>query len=223
MTVSGGEIAYLDSTSKLTVEGGEITSLVVKEPDYAGLGSEATITDGTISELTYNGGHVAKADTVVLAAPEGYEWVQDGEVYVLTAKQIVDRDVTRIENSAECNFSADGKTLNVKNDQACVVIVKNGESYTKLTATENADGGYDFDLTNVAASAEIIIAVKGDTTGDGIANATDARQIIVAANGGTALSDVGYLCADTTGDGTPNATDARQIIVAANGGTAINW
>ena len=57
-------------------------------------------------------------------------------------------------------------------DKACVVLVKSGETYTKLTATNDGDT-HSFTAT-LAEGDEIIVRLKGDVNGDGVINTTDA-------------------------------------------------
>lgn len=67
-------------------------------------------------------------------------------------------------------------TFNVACDLACVVAytTDGGETYTRLTATANANGGYDFTV-NVTEAMEIAVVVKGDVNLSGSLNVTDAQ------------------------------------------------
>ena len=66
--------------------------------------------------------------------------------------------VELVGGNSSATYKVTGNTLNVQNDAACVVLytIDNGETYTKLAATANEAGGYDFDLTNVPANAVMV-------------------------------------------------------------------
>lgn len=72
-------------------------------------------------------------------------------------------------------WAAGENTFTVACDKACVVLVKSGETYTKLTASD-ADGAHSFTAT-LAEGDEIIVRLKGDVNGDGIVNTADAMLV----------------------------------------------
>lgn len=71
-----------------------------------------------------------------------------------------------------------GISFSVSCDMACVVAytTDGGETYTRLTATASADGGYSF-YVDLAANTEIAVVLRGDANGDGKITATDAVRI----------------------------------------------
>lgn len=72
-------------------------------------------------------------------------------------------------------WAAGENTFTVACDKACVVLVKSGETYTKLTA---ANSGETHSFTaNLAEGDEIIVRLKGDVNGDGIVNTADAMLV----------------------------------------------
>ena len=91
--------------------------------------------------------------------------------------------VDLVGGNSSATYKVTGSTLNVQNDTACVVLytTDGGETYTKLAATANEAGGYDFDLTNVPANAVIKIAIQGDFNMDGSVDALDAVMVNRAA------------------------------------------
>ena len=116
------------------------------------------------------------------------------------------------ENSATHTITGD--TLNVQNDVACVVFWTNdnGETYTKLTASANEAGGYDFDLADVPANAVIKIAIKGDVNGDGKVNSADGvfldRSLLEKGHKMfKALDALQKIILDLNGDGKVNTAD----------------
>ena len=106
-------------------------------------------------------------------------------------------------------WAAGENTFTVACDKACVVLVKSGETYTKLTASD-ADGAHSFTAT-LAEGDEIIVRLKGDVNGDGIVNALDAtlvsRACLSETHGAYKALDALSICAV----GTPSALVAMQI------------
>lgn len=127
--------------------------------------------------------------------------------------------------SVSAEVSADGSTLVVENDQACAVLytTDGGETYQTLAATPNADGGYDYDLTQLPAGAEVTVAVKGDLNGDGKISALEARRILMASNGNYELTALQKAIADANGDGKISALEARRFLMASNGNFDVAW
>ena len=102
----------------------------------------------------------------------------------------------------------------MKNDVACVVLwtVDNGKTYTKLAATANENGGYDFDLTGVPENVVIKIAIKGDANGDGGVNSADGvllnRSLLEKSHSlFKELSGLQKAMLDLNGDGEINSAD----------------
>ena len=129
-----------------------------------------------------------------------------------------DRKVELVGKSNGATYKITGNMLNVQNDAACVVLWTddNGATYTKLTATENPAGGYDFGLTNVPANAVIKIAIKGDVNGDGQVTATDKatlnRSLLSASKAAYhELNLLQKMIIDLNGDGQISATDKALL------------
>ena len=106
-------------------------------------------------------------------------------------------------------WAAGENTFTVACDKACVVLVKSGETYTKLTAANSGDT-HSFTAT-LAKGDEIIVRLKGDVNGDGIVNALDAtlvsRACLSETHGAYKALDALSICAV----GTPSALVAMQI------------
>lgn len=106
-------------------------------------------------------------------------------------------------------WAAGENTFTVACDKACVVLVKSGDTYTKLTA---ANSGETHSFTAALAEGdEIIVRLKGDVNGDGIVNALDAtlvsRACLSETHGAYKALDALSICAV----GTPSALVAMQI------------
>lgn len=101
---------------------------------------------------------------------------------------------------------------------ACVVLIKNGETYTKVTANANADGTYSFDVSALGGG-EIVIAVKGDTNQDGAFAADDASDILRdVASGGKLLGEQGRLTVDSV-----TADTAADLLRTIASGEDLAW
>jgi len=144
----------------------------------------------------------------------------NGAITVKAAELKIE-NLTGSTPTAICTLSPDGKTLNVKNDKACVVLVKQTDAegnvtYTRLPATANANGGYDFDISSLPEGASLVVAVKGDVNGDGRVNARDRAAL---AKGLLPTDDENYqeldalasAIADVNGDGRINARDRAAL------------
>ena len=106
-------------------------------------------------------------------------------------------------------WAAGENTFTVACDKACVVLVKSGETYTKLTA---ANSGETHSFTaNLAEGDEIIVRLKGDVNGDGIVNALDATLVSRACLSTTHGAYKAFDALSTCAVGTPSALVAMQI------------
>ena len=134
--------------------------------------------------------------------------------------------VELVGKSNGATYKITGNTLNVQNDAACVVLWTDdgGETYTKIAATKNEAGGYDFDLTNVPANAVIKIAIKGDANGDGELDAADAAMIRAAEVGlGAGLTKLQEYIADINGEGEVVSADVALRWRFEVGNTTLSW
>ena len=142
-------------------------------------------TDGTTVDgvTSFKAGTSADAPTIIVTAPAA-GWKLD----------------------AENTF-----TVASDNDVACVVLVKKADgSYEKLTAT-TADDKHSFTAT-LAKGDSIVVALKGDVSGDGVIGMDDATQVMNAWVNETEISAIGIFAANVT-----NAAEA----ISMNNATAI--
>ena len=118
-------------------------------------------------------------------------------------------------------WAAGENTFTVACDKACVVLVKSGETYTKLTA---ANSGETHSFTaNLAEDDEIIVRLKGDVNGDGVVNNTDTIQARAASLGKATLTEINAACAKVVGGTAVTNTDVIQIGAVALGKAAFQW
>ena len=106
-------------------------------------------------------------------------------------------------------WAAGENTFTVACDKACVVLVKSGDTYTKLTAA-NSGETHSFTAT-LAEGDEIIVRLKGDVNGDGIVNALDATLVSRACLSTTHGAYKAFDALSTCAVGTPSALVAMQI------------
>ena len=118
-------------------------------------------------------------------------------------------------------WAAGENTFTVACDKACVVLVKSGDTYTKLTASD-ADGAHSFTAT-LAEGDEIIVRLKGDVNGDGVINNTDDIQTFAASLGKLTLTGANLCCATVSGSSSVTNTDSIQIAAAALGKLVFKW
>ena len=118
-------------------------------------------------------------------------------------------------------WAAGENTFTVACDKACVVLVKSGETYTKLAASD-ADGAHSFTAT-LAEGDEIIVRLKGDVNGDGVINNTDDIQTFAASLGKLTLTGANLCCATVSGSSSVTNTDSIQIAAAALGKLVFKW
>ena len=133
--------------------------------------------------------------------------------------------VELVGGNSSATYKVTGNTLNVQNDAACVVLytIDNGETYTKLAATANEAGGYDFDLTNVPANAVIKIAIQGDFNMDGSVGALDAVMVNRAAAGLLPHNELQSQIGHVGGSDALDGLDALLINRSAAGKYTIAW
>ena len=111
-------------------------------------------------------------------------------------------------------------TVASTNDIACVVIVKVGDTYTRLDATTEGTT-HTFTLAaDFDKDCEIIVAVKGDLNGNGRLDVQDARQALLASNAG--IDKLNLLILDVNNNNRADVVDARRILLVSNG-SSFDW
>ena len=118
-------------------------------------------------------------------------------------------------------WAAGENTFTVACDKACVVLVKSGETYTKLAATN--DGNTHSFTATLAKGDEIIVRLKGDVNGDGVVNNTDTIQARAASLGKATLTEINAACAKVVGGTAVTNTDVIQSGAVALGKAAFQW
>ena len=105
-----------------------------------------------------------------------------------------------------------------ENDVACVVLVKKADgTYQKLTATTGENGKHSFTAT-LAEGDSIVVALKGDVSGDGVIGMDDATQVMNAWVNETEISAIGIFAANAI-----SMNNATAIMNAWVNETAFAW
>lgn len=213
--------------SKVQVTGGKIVAKLANgmERDVTNVVTYRTNDEGAVEAVyTYGtdvGNYTLSTKKVSLTQPKSDIKIGNGtnegttENGVTTFKAGTSADAPTITVTAPAaGWKLDAEnifTVASDNDVACVVLVKKADgSYEKLTAT-TADGTHSFAAT-LAADDSIIVALKGDVSGDGVIGMDDATQVMNAWVNETEISAIGIFAANVT-----NAAEA----ISMNNATAI--
>lgn len=204
--------AVLDnSTADDAVSGnGTLLTLTFKIKESAAAGDcevNVTVTQIVGSNFT----------NVTAAAVAGKVTVVASEAEGPTIDDVISKPGESVLPADSITFSGSTMTITpTETTPACVVLIKNGDNYSKVTATKNGDK-YDFDVSNLPEGTSIVVAVKGDANGDG--GITVADYIAIArslqpssSNKYAALDALGGVVGDANGDG--SITVADYIAVA---------
>ncbi len=122
-------------------------------------------------------------------------------------------------------FAVSGTTTDPRTgasiDTPCVVIIESNDgSYSKREI--RTEGSWH--LVDLDNSEKIIIAVKGDLTGDGLINSTDANQALRIAVKKRTPTAIELLACDVVGNGNGiDSTDANRLLRVAVGKATIPW
>jgi len=116
-------------------------------------------------------------------------------------------------------------TFSVDSDVVCMVIVSldGGQTYTRLEATVNADGGYSFTAENMTSSTIIAVAVMGDANGDGKLTNADVTRMKAANASKITLSTLENVVGDSNGDGKLTNADVTKLKAVNAGKTTLSW
>ena len=214
--------------SKVQVTGGKIVAKLANgmERDVTNVVTYHTNDEGEVEAVyTYGtdvGNYTLSTKTVSLPQPKSDIKIGNGtnegttENGVTTFKAGTSADAPTIIVTAPAagwKLGAENTfTVASDNDVACVVLVKKANgTYQKLTATTGENGKHSFTAT-LAADDSIVVALKGDVSGDGVIGMDDATQVMNAWVNETEISAIGIFAANVT-----NAAEA----ISMNNATAI--
>ncbi len=115
-------------------------------------------------------------------------------------------------------------TFTVTSEKACLVAVTNdgGATYTLVEADPTSADGTSF-TAQIGPESQVVVAVKGDVTGDGKLRNSDVIQLKAAALGKLTFEALDKLVGDVTGDGKLRNSDVIQLKAAALGKLSLPW
>ena len=208
------EVTVPAGTASLTVS--SANKMYFYTPSQTGLGLGTSMTFDITGDVVYKI-NVSSVGWYYLSVKVEQGQTPDGPT-------MDDVDITRLPDSAEVTVSEEG-ILNVKNDVACVVLVKKADgTYEKVTTTGgSAENGYNFDVSTLPEGASIVVAVKGDVTGDGTIDANDAFILNRIAAGAYPANELQNSVGMVTGGETITANDAFIANRVAAGAYNLNW
>ena len=135
----------------------------------------------------------------------------DEEQGILT---ITSNDITLTMTASE--YTEDGSnTFTITSDETAVIVVD---------GVAQAVEGTDTKTVEVAADGTIIIALKGDFTGDGKVDSTDANQILIAdSNDLDGVAKINQVVGNVAGESKLDSTDANWILQYDSELVSISW
>jgi len=143
-----------------------------------------------------------------------------------TPTEVPASDITNNTGATVTGTVANGTaTLNVTADNACVVAytTDNGATYTRVNATANASGGYDFSVSDYSDSMKFVVAVKGDVSGDGSIDSDDFGPLVAGYLETGSLGSLGKVVGDLDGNGSIDSDDFGPLVAAYLGTGTIDW
>ena len=213
--------------SKVQVTGGKIVAKLANglERDVTNVVTYRTNDEGVEAVYTYGtdvGNYTLSVKTVSLTQPKSDIKIGNGMTDGTTVDGVTSFKAgtsadapTIIVTAPAAGWKLDAEnifTVASDNDVACVVLVKKADgTYQKLTATTGEKGKHSFTAT-LAADDSIVVALKGDVSGDGVIGMDDATQVMNAWVNETEISAIGIFAANVT-----NAAEA----ISMNNATAI--
>lgn len=214
--------------SKVQVTGGKIVAKLANgmERDVTNVVTYCTNDEGEVEAVyTYGtnvGNYTLSVKTVSLTQPKSDIKIGNGTTDGTTVDGVTSFKAgtsadapTIIVTAPAAGWKLDAEnifTVASDNDVACVVLVKKADgTYQKLTATTGENGKHSFTAT-LAEDDSIVVALKGDVSGDGVIGMDDATQVMNAWVNETEISAIGIFAANVT-----NAAEA----ISMNNATAI--
>ena len=172
----------------------------------------------TIGEKTMS---IAPNGTAAVSAA-----VSEGDIVTVTVQtnkavsgEQVDSTLITLTGAAAYTDGSNVFTVESTGDVPCVILVKNGESYEALPI-DTAGGVHTVTL---AADAEIVVAVKGDTNGDGQLDIVDTVAVKAADLGRITPDALHKALMDLNGDGDIDVSDTVAIKAAELEKVALTW
>jgi hypothetical protein len=117
----------------------------------------------------------------------------------------------------------EGQSVTVDYKQACVAVYKDTATgdYVVLKATKNQDGSYTYQAPENVA--EVILAVKGDSDGDGTLTMADVENVQKLILGKQEYDAETTVVCDVNGDGRVSIADLVLINAARMDKCTLSW
>ena len=187
-----------------------------------------TVEDGAAGEITVDL-TVKEAvnydlETVTVSAVDGKVTVSGGEAEDPSMGDVTSKPAENVLPADNITFS--GSTMTIapaETTPACMVLIKNGDNYSKVAATKNEDGTYSFDMSTMPEGAKIVVAVKGDANGDGEVTLDDAVAATTAWVNNSAMGGAAEIVADVSGEEGITLDDAVAITTAWVNASGFAW
>ena len=131
-------------------------------------------------------------------------------------------DLVTVKAVGEIDYTVSGNVVIVTHDKPCKLGYANADGkYVALTATQNSVGSYAFTVpTDVT---EVILAVKGDISGDGRINVGDVSKLYAHVKQTSLLSGDTLFVADTSGDNRINVGDVSKLYAHVKQTALLTW
>ena len=201
--------------------GGTVTNVVMKTADELKAPASVTFLNG-------DGGDAWNADDAADPISGGYPVLAwQGGTPVAAAATLTLED--NFEEPAEGYFTAAGITVTpsasdlsftVTCDSACVVAIENADGTYTILEDTGSEGVHQY--TAGSADDVILVAVKGDASGDGACDIDDVMFMVDSFMGAAEFSPLQTLLADSDNSGTIDITDVLAAVDAYTT-TPFNW
>ena len=159
--------------------------------------------------------------TITMIDPTGKEVpgaVYTNSITVRFKKTAV--DIT-VKSAGSVSFTVSGQSVTVDHTGPCRLAYFEGDQYVSLKAIKNVDSTYSFEAPD--GVTEVILAVKGDVSGDGRVNMGDVSKLYANMKGTSVLTGDTLFAADISGDGRINMGDVSKLYAHTKGTNLLTW
>lgn len=125
----------------------------------------------------------------------------------------------------ENGWTAGNNTFNVESQNPCAVLISQdgGNSYAKLSATENGDGTYSFTVEDMSENTILAVVLLGDVNNDGSITNADITMLRAVFLGKLDISIIEEFAADVNSDGSITNVDITMLQAVFLDKTELSW
>lgn len=159
--------------------------------------------------------------TITMIDPSGKE--VPGAVYTnsITVRfQKTAVDIT-VKSVGSVSFTVTGQSVTVDHTGPCKLAYLEGGQYVSLKAIKNMDSTYSFVAPD--GVTEVILAVKGDITGDGRINVGDVSKLYAHVKQTNQFTGDVLFVADISGDNRTNVGDVSKLYAHVKQTALLTW